>query len=241
MSVAPSAAQVRERIEAFRARRGYVLPHTGVMAAALPDLQDAYAVMYKALTLDQHHLSAFEREFVWLTLLTAADEAIGTHHVDLFFKTGGNDRLAEAAFRLVAWSRGVETYEFLEKHWEQYFPAPGARASYIAGKNALLEQFPELPRELAHLGILVCFASRDQHWGLQAELEDAYANGVSEPKIAEALSLVIWPCGVNRFLEACADWLHVLQSGNVQPSEPFKAWADAPEQHGFKLAPRKPA
>src|SRR4051812_45860314 len=141
-SQAPTAAQVRERIEEFRARRGYVLPHTGVMAAALPDLQQAYGVMYKALTLDVHHLGEFEREFVWLALLTAADEAIGTHHVNLFFKTGGTDRLAEAAFRLVAWSRGVETYEFLEKHWQQYFPTPGPRQSYVAAKNALLEAFP---------------------------------------------------------------------------------------------------
>lgn len=237
---APTAEQVRERIEAFRARRGYVLPHTGAMAAALPDLQEAYAVMYKALTLDVHHLSAFEREFVWLALLTASDEAIGTHHVDLFFRTGGTDRQAEAVFRLVAWSRGVETYEFLEKHWQPYFPSPGPRPSYIAGKDALLAGFPEVPRELAHLALLVCFASRDMHWGLQVELEDAYAHRVAEPKIAEALSLVIWPCGVNRFLEACGDWLEVLQSGRVQPSEPFKAWADAPEQGGLRLAPRQP-
>src|SRR3954463_11673013 len=104
------------------------------MAAALPDLQGGDAVMYKALTLDVHHLSAFEREFVWLALLTAADEAIGTHHIDLFFKNGGADRQAEAVFRLVAWSRGVETYEFLEKHWQQYFPTPGPRTSYVAAK-----------------------------------------------------------------------------------------------------------
>jgi hypothetical protein len=97
---------VRERLEAFRARRGYVMAHQGAMAAALPALQDVYPLIYKTLTLDLHHLSEFEREFVWLALLGAADEAIGTHHIHLFFQTGGTDRLAEAAFRLVAWSRG---------------------------------------------------------------------------------------------------------------------------------------
>lgn len=238
---APSAAEVRKRLEAFRARRGYLLPHQGAMAAALPALQDVYPLVYKTLTLDLHHLSEFEREFVWLALLTAADEAIGTHHINLFFQTGGTDRLAEAVFRLVAWSRGVETYQFLEKHWQPYFPMPGPRPAYIAGKNALLAQFPELPRELVHLALLAAYASRAQHWALEVELEDCYANGVSEYKIAEALSLVLWPCGVNRFLEASGAWLKVLRSGKVTPSAPFQAWADTPGQDGFELAPRTPS
>ena len=234
----PTAAAVRERIEDFRTRRGYVLPHQGAMAAALPDLQDVYGVIYKTLTLDRHYLSDFEREFVWLALLTAAKEKIGTHHIDLFFKSGGTDRLAEAVFRLVAWSQGVETFQFLEDHWQPYFPAPSARAAYIAGKTALLAGYPELPAELSHLALLAAFASRDQHWGLEVALEDCYVSSVSEPKIAEALSLVLWPCGVNRFLDASGVWLKVLQSGKVTPSEPFKAWADTPDQGGFYLAPR---
>ncbi len=234
----PSAQDVRQRIEAFRARRGYVLPHQGAMAAALPELQDVYGVVYKTLTLDGHHLNEFEREFVWLALLAAAKEKIGTHHIDLFFKSGGTDRQAQAAFRLVAWAQGVEAFQFLEEHWQSYFPLPGARAAYVAGKTALLAEFPELAAELAHLALLAAFSSRDQHWGLEVELEDCYAHGVSEPKIAEALSLVLWPCGVNRFLEASGVWLKLLQSGKVTPSEPFQAWADTPDQEGFHLAPR---
>jgi alkylhydroperoxidase/carboxymuconolactone decarboxylase family protein YurZ len=237
----PTADAVRERIEAFRARRGYVLPHQGAMAAALPELQDVYGVVYKTLTLDTHHLDAFEREFVWLALLTAAKEHVGTHHIDLFFKAGGTDRQAQAAFRLVAWAQGVETFQFLEKHWEQYFPVPGARAAYVEGKTALLAESGDVASELTHLALLVAFASRDQHWGLEVELEDCYARGVSEAKIAEALSLVLWPCGVNRFLEASGVWLKVLRSGKVTPSAPFKAWADTPDQEGFYLAPRTDA
>ena len=174
----------------------------------------------------------------WLALLTAAKEKIGTHHIDLFFKSGGTDRLAAAVFRLVAWSQGVDTFQFLEDHWQPYFPEPGARAAYVAGKAALLADYPELPPALSHLALLVAFASRDQHWGLEVELEDCYACSVSEPKIAEALSLVLWPCGVNRFLDASGVWLKVMQSGKVTPSEPFKAWAETPDQGGFYLAPR---
>ncbi len=208
------------------------------MAAALPELQDAYGAIYKTLTLDLHHLDEFEREFVWLALLTAAKEKIGTHHIDLFFKNGGTDRHADAIFRLVAWSQGVETFQFLENHWQPYFPVPGARAAYVAGKASLLAEFPEVSGDMPHLALLASYAARDQHWGLEVELEDCYARGVSEAKMAEALSLVLWPCGANRFLEACGVWLKVLQSGKVAPSEPFKAWADTPDQGGFHLAPR---
>ena len=147
---APSAAEVKERLEAFRARRGYVLPHQGAMAAALPALQDVYPLFYKTLTLDLHHLSEFEREFVWLALLTAADEAIGTHHIHLFFQTGGTDRLAEAAFRLVAWSRGVETYQFLEKHWQPYFPvlrAHGIRRLHHGAPEGAVRQYRHPARQ----------------------------------------------------------------------------------------------
>jgi alkylhydroperoxidase/carboxymuconolactone decarboxylase family protein YurZ len=229
---------VRDRIEAFRARRGYVLPHQGAMAAALHDLQDAYGGFYRTLTLDPHHLSELEREFVWLALLAAAKEAIGTHHIELFFAKGGTDRMAEAAFRLVAWAQGVEAYEFLESHWQPYFPQPGARGAYVAGKKALLAEFGDLPAHLAHLALLAAFSSRDQHWGLEVELEDCYANAVPEPKIAEALSLVLWPCGMNRFLEASAVWLKLMRSGRVSASAPFQAWADTPDQNGYHLAPR---
>ena len=91
------------------------------------------------------------------------------------------------------------------------------------------------------LVILLYLLVELEEGALEVELEDCYANGVSEYKIAEALSLVLWPCGVNRFLEASGAWLKVLRSGKVTPSAPFQAWADTPGQDGFQLAPRSPA
>ena len=97
----PTPEAVHARLAEFRARRGYVLPHQGAMAAAKPDQQDAYGVMYKALTLTERHLDPFEKEFVWLAILTAAEEHVGTHHVDLFFRTGGTGPQAEAELMMV--------------------------------------------------------------------------------------------------------------------------------------------
>jgi hypothetical protein len=41
-----AAEEVRRRLQANLARRGYLLPHQGLMAVAMPDLQDGYMVMY---------------------------------------------------------------------------------------------------------------------------------------------------------------------------------------------------
>ena len=230
---------VRARLAEFRARRGYLMPHQGAMAAALPDLQAAYGVMYKALTLTERHLDPFEKEFVWLAILTAADEHVGTHHVDLFFRTGGTGQQAEAAFRLVAWARGAETFAFLDRHWQGYFPEVPAARAYCAGTAALIAGLG-VPAYLARLALLGIHTARGAHWPLATDLEAAYGEAVPEPKMAEAMSLAMWPCGVNRFLEACAVWLDLLRSGRVEPSPAFRAWAETPDQEGFLLAPRMP-
>jgi len=234
----PSPEEVRKRLEEFRARRGYLLSHQGAMAAALPQLQDSYGAIYKALTLDQHHLEPLEKEFVWLAILTAAGEHVGTHHIKLFFDHGGTERQAEAVFRLVAWSSGAGTFEFLDRHWQQYFPAVNARRAYLEGEVSLLREFGEVPSSLARLALLGTYTARAAHWGLVAEIEACYAEGVPEVKMAEAISLALWPCGMNRFIEACDVWLGLMRTGRVQPSEPFRVWAETPDQEGFILPPR---
>lgn len=234
----PGPDEVRQRLDAFRARRGYLLPHQGVMAAALPDLQDAYGVIYKALTLDAHHLEPFEREFVWLALLIAANEKVGTHHIDLFFKTGGTDAQADAVFRLVAWGQGNAAYAFLDEAWQPYFPASRAAQAYLDGLDDLLRARPTVDPALGRLALAACHAARGEHWPLRVVLRACYDANVQEAKLAEALSLVMWPCGVNRFLEASEVWLGLLREGEVRPSPAFQAWADTPDQGGFHLPPR---
>jgi hypothetical protein len=80
----PTPDVLRAQLEKLRTGRGYLLAHHGALAAAAPDLHAAYLEMYAALTLRRRHLDAIEKEFVWLAILTAAREAIGTHHLELF-------------------------------------------------------------------------------------------------------------------------------------------------------------
>lgn len=52
-----------------------------------------------------------------------------------------------------------------------------------------------------------------------------FAQGLNEAATVEALSYVIWPCGVNAFLSVCETWHGLMQSGALTPSARFGIWA----------------
>jgi hypothetical protein len=236
--VCPTPEEVVARLTEFRARRGYVNPQQGVMAAALPGVADGYRVMYKALVLDEKHLAPLEKEFVWLVLLCAAGE-LGKHHINLFYKYGGTKIQVTAAFRLAAWAAGVRTFVFLDQSWQPYFPEVDARRTYLDGVDTLIAGLAdEVPPEWARLALLCSHSAMKATWGIEAELEACYAQGVAEVKMAEAMSLAMWPCGANCFHDAADVWLALIRNGRVQASAPFKAWADIPGQDGLDLDPQ---
>jgi len=237
-SEAHEVERVRQRLAEFRERRGYVMPHQGVMAAALPWLLDGYGVMYRALTLESHHLSPLEREFVWLALLVSAGEHIGTHHVDLFYRCGGTEEQAGAAFRLAAFAAGASAYEMLDLHWQGHFPGLAAARAYIDAQRALVAAHDDVPTAMVRLAMIATQTGRRNTWAIAADLIAAYEDGVAENKIAEAMSLAMWPCGVNCFISGADVWLGLLRDQRVVPSPAFAAWADTPGQGGLPLAPR---
>ncbi|MPS29738.1 hypothetical protein [Pigmentiphaga sp.] len=222
------------RLDEFRARRGYVNPQQGPMAAALPQVFDGYRVFYKALVLDEKHLGPLEKEFVWLVLLCVAGE-LGTHHLNLFFQHGGTDAQANAAFRLSAWVAGVRAFVFVEENWQGYFPRVEAGRSYREGVDALIAGMADVPADWAHLALLSAHAGNKSKWGVGAELEAGYELGISEARMAEAMSVALWPCGANCFHDAAGVWLDLVRAGRVPASPQFKAWAALPSQDGFEL------
>lgn len=228
----PSPEELRARLEELRGERGFLLPHHGALALAAPDLHNAYLRMYEALTLARRHLDPLEKEFTWLAVLIATDESIGTHHIDLFLKAGGTEMLAETATRLAGFAIGARAFAFVDRHWTAPFPALGGMRAYQAGVDALLAE-RAVGRELADLAMLAVHAALGQAWGTAAHIESGYACGLAEEKLVEAMSLVMWPVGVNRFLDACAVWHSLMASGRVKPSPRFQAWADTPAQGGF--------
>jgi alkylhydroperoxidase/carboxymuconolactone decarboxylase family protein YurZ len=95
-----------------------------------------------------------------------------------------------------------------------------------------------VPRATIDLALAAVDAALRRESGLAAHIRAAYATGVPETKLAEALSLIIWPVGVNHFLDACAVWHDLMAAGAVTPSDLFRVWADTPRQGGFDDAGR---
>jgi alkylhydroperoxidase/carboxymuconolactone decarboxylase family protein YurZ len=234
MTAPPSADQVRARLAEIRAARGgYVLPHHGAMAAALPDLHAAYEAMYRALTLDDHYLSPHVKEVVWLCILVACEEPVGTHHLQRFMTTGGSEAEAAAVIRLGAWAAGARRFATMDAAWAQHLPGVAMAGEYRAGARALVGG--ALDEATARLALLGAQTALDQGWAVAAEIEAAYAAGVPEPHMAEAMSLAIWPRGVNPFVRAAEVWVGLMRTGRVAPSAAFKAWAEVSGQGALSL------
>ncbi|WP_198379620.1 hypothetical protein [Roseomonas sp. KE2513] len=229
MSKNEAAAGVRQALASLQAERGYVLPHRGLLAAALPELHGAYGTMYRALTVDERHMTPLARECVWLAILVACDEPVGTHHVAAFRRCGGSDREAAALFRQTAWAMGADALGFLRGEWAPHFPGYDPAAAYLEAASAL-NAAGDLPDGTARLARLAAHAARGRLWALEVELEAAYGVGIDERQMAEAISLIIWPRGVNPFVRAAETWLRLLRSGRVLPSPAFAAWAAVDDQ-----------
>lgn len=221
----PSPEALRARLEALAASRGFLLPHHGALAAGAGDLHAAYLAMYQALTVAPRELSPLERECVWLALLVAAEEGIGTHHIELFRATGGSDDMAEALIVLAGAAPAWDACAFAEASWSAQLPAFAPAAAWARTVAAL--RGPVDPA-LADLCLLTVQAARESRGGIAEQLRRLYAHGVDEARIVEALSYVMWPKGVNAFVAACDVWHGLMVAGEVEPSATFAVWRDMP-------------
>lgn len=225
----PTTAELVARLETLQAKRGYLLPHHGLMALTAPGLLAAYDAAYTALALDDRVLSHHDREFVWLAILIATDEAIATHHIPKFRAAGGTDDEFRAVMSVTATVCGFRAYRFVESHWRAHLPgldpqADWTRAVAAAGQGAA----PRLVH-MAACAVQTCMGAWD---GLRWQLRAALEAGVPETELAEALSLTMFPGSVPYFVEAAKHWRAMIRAGEVPASPAFRAWADLPGQEG---------
>lgn len=213
---------LRARLESLRAARGFLLAHHGALAAGAPALHDAYLAMYRELTVAPRLLTALERECVWLAILVTAREGIGTHHLELFRQHGGSEPMAEALVTLAGIAPALDALCFAADHWGSFLPglSPAAYDRQVAAARG------PLPEAVAELALLATQAARHAQGGVAHHLKRAYALGLDEAAMVEALSYIIWPCGVNAFVAACETWAGLMQSGVLTPSARFAVWAE---------------
>lgn len=220
----PAPEDLRRRLDGLRAARGFLLPHHGAMAAAMPDLHDAYLQMYKALTLVDRHLSPLEKESVWLAILVTTGESIGTHHLELFVEAGGDTDMAASLLSMAGFAHAWDALDFAGTHWGEYLLGLDPAAQYKSGLEAL--RVAHLPAETVELAMLAVQSARGNERGMAHHIRRCYELGVAEKRMVEALGYLMWPCGVNSFLEACTVWHGLMRDGIVKPSPLFQVWAD---------------
>lgn len=227
--------QVREALVELKNKRGYLLPHHGLLAVAEPTLLQAYDATYTALTLNPRALAERDKEIVWLTILVSTNEAIATHHLDRLFKSGGTEADLEAALALAAWSEGAAHFVFVEQNWGPHLSSYDAVSAYRRGLQALLAVHP-VDVAVAEIALAAAHQCHRRWYWVKEHLRGAYQHQANERAIAEALSLAMFPGGVPNFVDACDHWRNLILDGEVSASPPYQAWAELTGQGGFDEA-----
>lgn len=216
-----------------RQRRGYLLPHHGLMALALPGMLEDYDRLYSSVAVRARHLDDHAREFIWLAVLAARDEALGTHHVARFQESDGSAVEVEAAVAIASFVRGAGAFRFAGRHWRPHLPEFDAAARFFEALEKATANTPGELRLLAAAAAFACIADFD---GLAWAVSAAYEAGADERRLAEALSLMLLPGSVPNFARAAATWRDLIRSGEVEASPPFAAWAALEGQGGYDEA-----
>ena len=228
--------ELSQRLAPIKAKRGYLLPHHGLLAVSSPQLLQAYDQLYSAIALEHKTLSVRDRELVWLAVLIATDEALATHHIPRFLEGGGQMAEFNAVLQLTASLKGVTAYRFVQTHWAPHVPTLDLVQSY---RDALERAGQPLsPRDVWLCACSVHAALGHFDWLSQA-LVAAYDRQVGELDLAESLSIMMFPGSVPHYVEAAKVWMNLIREGQVQASPAFAAWSRMSGQGGYDEASGK--
>lgn len=228
---APSVAEVEQRLDEVKAKRGYLLPHHGLLAIAAPKLLAGYDAAYTALTLEPRTMGERPKEFVWLAVLTACDEGIATHHIRKFRDAGGTDAEMELAVRLAAFAEGAGRFAFAAEKWQRHLPQYDRERAYRAALSALIAG-SGVDEGLVEITLAAVHTTRRAWWELALHIRGAYARGVPEMELAEGISYAMFPGSIPNFVDACGVWQGMIAAGEVPASEVFRLWGAAAGQQG---------
>jgi alkylhydroperoxidase/carboxymuconolactone decarboxylase family protein YurZ len=217
----------------IHAKRGYLLPHHGLMAISTPHLLERYDSLYSTLTLTERHLSRHAHEFVWLGVLISCEESLGSHHVKRFVDAGGDAEDLGLVTAISAMAKGSEGYLFVEDHWVPHLPTARPREQYLAAFEQVIG--PIAPT-LAHMTACAVHTCSGNWRSLKWQIEAAYHAGVNELELAEALSLAMFPGSVPYYVRAAEVWRQLIVDNGVPASDLFKQWAKISGQGGYDEA-----
>ena len=220
-------------LSGIHAKRGYLLPHHGLMAISTPHLLERYDSLYSTLTLTERHLSRHAHEFVWLGVLISCEESLGSHHVKRFVDAGGDAEDLGLVTAISAMAKGSEGYLFVEDHRVPHLPTARPREQYLAAFEQVIG--PIAPT-LAHMTACAVHTCSGNWRSLKWQIEAAYHAGVNELELAEALSLAMFPGSVPYYVRAAEVWRQLIVDDGVPASDLFKQWAKISGQGGYNEA-----
>lgn len=228
--------ELSRRLSPIAAKRGYLLPHHGLLAVSSPQLLQAYDQLYTAIALEHKTLSVRDRELVWLAVLIATDEALATHHIPRFLEGGGRMEEFNAVLQLTTSLKGVTAYRFVRDHWAAHVSTLDLVQSYRDAQERA--GGPLSARDVWMCACAVHAALGHFDW-LREALLAAYARTVDELDLAEALCIMMFPGSVPHYVEAAKVWMNLIREGQVQASPAFAAWARLEGQGGYDEASGK--
>ena len=220
-------------LQQVRDKRGYLLPHHGLMAVSMPRLLDAYDELYTTLALTERQLNRHDHEFVWMGVLIATDEILGTHHIKRFRDAGGTDDELAAATAITALAKGCQAYHFVNDYWLPHLPDFNPEQLYL---DTFRTVAGTTPMPLAHMTACAVHTCTG-HWNaLRWQIKAAYADGINELELAEAISVAMFPGSVPNYVEAAGVWRELIADGAVPASDLFRNWAELSGQGGYDEA-----
>lgn len=208
----------------IREKRGYLLPHHGLLGLTDPALLAGYDQCYSALTLTKRYLEEKEKEFIWLGILAVTEEHIATQHLNKFFDAGGTSKEVECVVQLAAYARGVSSIFFADKHWKKIDKKIDSKNLYFNGIKILNEK-NVVDEVLVHLSLVAIHTSIRQHVPLFWHIKKLYNLNSKETHIAEALSYSMFTGSIPNFIEGCGIWRDMIVKKEVIASKEFYNWA----------------
>jgi len=204
-------------IDTVQRKRGYLLPYHRMLAAHDPGLLEAYDAFYSRLTLQQKVLPPREKEIVWIALLAAAREGVGSLHLERGEAAGLTSDEIRAAVAISAASEAFAATLFSATHWAKWTPPEAMEAAYRAIVEAA--RGPIEPR-VCELALVVCHAARTDEAPMRLHLAGYFGLGGTPQALCEALAFLFLPLGGNLLIEAVAIWKRAAAELGLPP--PFE-------------------
>lgn len=185
------------------AKRGYLLPYHKMLAEHEPELLSAYDRFYTQLTLADNILSRRDKEIVWIALLAAAREGVGSLHLKRGVEAGLSLEEIQASAALAAVTEAFAATAFAARHWAEWTPTEAMTSAYRALAEAA--RGPIEPHT-AELAMTVCHASRKDEGGMRHHLLRYFELGGTAAALCEGLSFLFIPIGGNMLIDAVEIW-----------------------------------